>query len=144
MRKKLDFMKVSKDLNTLKDAHKEYSSKEISELMTLAGLPTSSQFRKNLINNKILEVINRDKNGVFYKFIADSVFYLNIEAAYRQYRKERNSYIHKLNKKSVTTEEVAVVAPNESAIQAAIALLKSQGDRFKITEKIVTVEFKDL
>lgn len=139
MFKKLDFMKVSKDLNTLKDTHKEYTSKELVELMSLCNLPVNGSFRKALVDNKILEVLDHGRNGTFYKFIPDSIFYLNLEAAHRQYRKMRTS------KNSVKpVSDSSNKSSGESEIQAAIALLKAQGDRFKITEKVVTVEFKDL
>lgn len=143
--KEKDFVELAKEFNKMRVelAHKQpLSSKELVEAFKVYGFPTSSIFIACLVEYKILI-----HEGNKYTVATDPIHWMTYEKAYKAFRVKRNTYTKK--KSSVVSARIVKVSPApdnslESQIQAAIKLLKSQGDRFKITEKVVTVEMREL
>lgn len=118
MRKVHDFMKSSKLLNSMK-LKCSYGIKDFESLMRRSDLPTSWGFKQQLLARGVIYPVGRG----LVMFQEKPVHFLDLDKAFEKYRAE-------FRKKK---EEPSV---SEDEIKNALALLRSQGDRFIIYEKL--------
>lgn len=144
-----ELKELTTELNKLRSEmlHKQLSGAEVSEALGVYGFPINSTFRAIMANHHILV-----RTGRKWMFSAEPIHYMTYQHAYCEYRKVQARYLHNSKPRAVRAAEKqnAEAAKKvqdddlEAQIQRAIKLLKDQGDRFQIIERIVVVQEREL
>lgn len=137
------FQTITAELNKMRgelSRREPLKAKDLLEALKVYGFPVNSVFIAAMVEYKIFL---RDETNK-YTMPTEPVHYMTYEKAYKSYLQKKKDYRTNPAKKRVTNTVKVTSSNMEDAIQRAITLLKAQGDRFRITEKKVTVEYKEL